>query len=171
MGREVRLVPPNWQHPRCDRGDLQPMYRGPFSKVFTQWLEDFDRIRRGDLSETERECYAGEIPLAEWLKDEGSPLDPAYYTPWEPKDATWFQVWETVSEGTPVTPAFATASELIDYLVEGGDDWDRRRGRRGYTRAQAEAFVDVGSAPTMMIDSNGSATLGIEIPLAMKEES
>jgi hypothetical protein len=24
------------------------------------------------------------------------------------KEATWFQAWETVTEGTPVTPPFAT---------------------------------------------------------------
>ena len=31
-----------------------------------------------------------------------------------------WQVWETVSGGSPVTPVFASAEELIDYLVENG---------------------------------------------------
>jgi hypothetical protein len=169
MGRELRLVPPNWQHPRDDRGQLQPMHHGSFSEAFSRWIEDFDRVRRGELSESERVCYAGEgkTALAEWLKDEGTPPDPAYYGTWDPATATWFQVWETVSEGTPVTPPFATAAELVDYLVEGGDDWDRRSGRGGYTRAQAEAFVSDGYAPSMAI-INGTIARGIEIPMAMK---
>lgn len=51
----------------------------------------------------------------------GGPPQRACYCPWKPEDATWLQVWETVSEGTPVTPPFATRQELVDYLVQHGD--------------------------------------------------
>lgn len=156
------MVPPNWQHPTDDRGNLKSMHDRNFRDVFSQWLTDFDRIRRGELTDVERNCYVkpGTIPLCEWLHDEGGPPDPDTYRPWRDEDATWFQVWETVSEGTPVTPPFATRAELVDYLVRGGDDWDRRRGRGGYTRAQAESFVNAGWAPSMMI-SGGQIVSGI----------
>jgi hypothetical protein len=52
------------------------------------------------------------------------------YNAWEeeePPAGSWWQVWETVSEGSPVTPAFATDDELIDYLVKNGDLWSQRR--------------------------------------------
>lgn len=77
--------------------------------------------------------------------------DPAFYRPWTDAEATWVQVWETVSEGTPVTPPFATKAELVDYLVAGGDDWDRKRGRGGYSREQAVAFVESGWVPSMVV--------------------
>ncbi len=61
----------------------------------------------------------------------------------------WWQVWETVSEGSPVTPAFATAAGLVDHLVAVGDAWDQGRGRPGWERAAAESFVRVGFAPAL----------------------
>jgi len=87
------------------------------------------------------------------------------YNGWErsePPAGDWWQVWETVSEGSPITPAFATHRELIDYLVKGGDAWDRKRlmkylftgrnltGRKhgGWSREDAESFVDAEWAPS-----------------------
>ena len=57
------------------------------------------------------------------------------------KEATWFQAWETVTEGTPVTPPFATTDELVDYLVTRGDFWDQERGDGPWDRKSAEEFV------------------------------
>lgn len=156
MGREIRMVPPNWRHPKNDRGHEQPMYDENFADHFAKWLADFDRIRAGNLTDIERECYEGDgkIALAEWLRDEGMPRDPAYCRPWRDDEATWFQVWETVSEGTPVSPPFATRGELVDYLVKHGDFWDQRRGHGGYSREQAEAFVNAGWVPSMVVQHN-----------------
>ena len=39
----------------------------------------------------------------------------------EAEELTWWQVYGTVSEGTPDTPAFATSAELIYYLFTYGD--------------------------------------------------
>lgn len=67
----------------------------------------------------------------------------------------WWQVWETVSEGSPVTPAFATGDELINYLVKYGDSWDQSRGDGGWKRDNAIQFVkNAGWAPSLVI-SNG----------------
>lgn len=173
MGREVRRVPQNWSHPRNEHGHLQPMHNESFPERFAEWLAEFDRIRRGELTNFERECYASDNPLAEWLVDEGTPPDPAYYRPWSDDDATWFQVWEAVSEGTPVSPPFATPKELVDYLVEHGDEWDQRRGNGGYSRAAAEAFVASGWVPTMVIQSGPSGQkimMGIGAAEALKDK-
>ena len=179
MGREIRRVPANWKHPVTDARDgrgprKQPMFNRRFDKVFAEWLSDFDRIRAGNLNDIERECYP--LGLADWLQDEGNPPDPAYYRPWSDDEATWYQVWETVSEGTPVSPAFETKDELINYLAKNGDEWDQRRchepnweqlwggtpGVSGWGRKQAEAFVmGPGWAPSfVMID--GEMMSGVE---------
>ena len=163
MGREVRRVPANWQHPtieRYGRTDKQPMYDERFDSRFAEWLADFDRIRAGNLNDFERECYP--LGLADWLNDERAP-DPAYFRPWADEEATWFQVWETVSEGTPVTPPFATPEELVEYLVKHGDEWDQSRGTGGWKRSSAEAFVKQGWAPSMMV-SVGSGGAVIQEP-------
>lgn len=150
MGREIRRVPPNWVHPKMDhygREVDQPMFDKEFDAAFADWLSEFDAMRRGEMTDIDRECYPR--GLADWLQDNHAP-DPAYYRPWKDGEGTWFQVWETVSEGTPVTPPFATPAELVNYLAKYGDFWDQKRGDLPPTREQAEAFVNSGWAPSMV---------------------
>lgn len=85
MGREIRRVPPNWEHPQRDprknpyrHEGLQPMRDRRFDEAFAEWLEDFDRVRAGNLSDFERECYPR--GLADWLHDEGAPPEPVEET-------------------------------------------------------------------------------------------
>lgn len=64
-----------------------------------------------------------------------------------------WQMWETVSEGSPVTPVFPTAEGLVEHLVS----------EMGHTRKAAEAFcVDGGWVPSMMIVGN-QMTSNVEI--------
>lgn len=72
------------------------------------------------------------------------------WKPKQPPKGDWWQVWETVSEGSPMTPAFATCGELIDYLVANGDAWDQKRGDGGWSRENAESFVKAAWAPSMI---------------------
>jgi hypothetical protein len=72
------------------------------------------------------------------------------WVPTEPPAGDWWQVWETVTEGSPVTPAFATREELIDHLVARGDAWDRKGGDGGWSRDSAESFVTAEWSPTLI---------------------
>jgi hypothetical protein len=68
------------------------------------------------------------------------------------KEATWFLAWETVTtEGTPVTPPFATTDELVDYLATPGDFWEQEQGDGPWDRKSAEEFVKAGWAPTLIV--------------------
>jgi len=172
MGREIRKVPANWAHPMRDpnanpyrHSGYQPMFDETFPEKQAEWLAEFDRIRSGALTDDERGYYPR--GLSDWLKDEGMPPDPDYYRPWSDDEATWFQVWETVSEGTPVSPPFATADELIDYLATHGDFWDQKRGDAPWGREAAARFVNAGWAPSMIL-SGGVLTAG---KLAALEEA
>lgn len=69
----------------------------------------------------------------------------------QPPIGTWWQVWETVSEGSPVTPAFATRAELVNHLVRNGDQWDQQRGDGGWSRESAESFVKTEWFPSMIM--------------------
>jgi hypothetical protein len=161
MGREIRRVPANWEHPRrkcehepwrggCDEAKAhggecyQPMNDDDFDTALAEWLNGYRLWKRGKHPDQE---WMGKD--SEYWDYAGAPPDPAYYRPkWD--SAEWYQVYETVSEGTPITPPFTTKEELVNYLVEHGDFWDQRRGHGGWNRENAERFVGAGWAPSMV---------------------
>lgn len=113
MGREIRMVPPRWQHPINKKGEY----------------------------------------IA------------AHNIHYKTEEAIWYQVYETVSEGTPVTPPFETQQELIEYLVIHGDFYQQKcqnETKPGYSREVAEQFVlKSGWCPSIVI-SNGVIKSGID---------
>ncbi len=151
MGREIRKVPPNWQHPENDRGSPQPMYDRHIDDEMTDWLAELDAARSGNLDDVVK-YYGGS--LAAWLQD-NLPPDPLVHRPWHDEEATWVQLWENVSEGTPVTPPFATKDELIEHLVAKGTDWDKGR---PWSRKAAEDVVNSGYAPSLIVKSDEHGT-------------
>lgn len=142
MGREIRRVPPNWKHPiaeyckhrpTCTKTCYKPMYEKSYDEACKEWIDEFQKWQNG-----ERPDYYVEGENSKYFWDfHGMPPEQEYYnTFYKKEDATWYQVYQTVSEGTPVTPPFETQQELIDYLVEHGTFWNEK-----LTREQAEKFV------------------------------
>ncbi len=179
MGREIRRVIPHWQHPekdypnhlmgRMEKG-FRPLYDEPYISAITEWIKGHQLWEAGQHPrQLDGSEYAkGYRYFAEY---EGDAPDHEYYRPdWKPEEMTWWQVYETVSEGTPVTPAFETREELVDYLVVNGDFWDQKRRAEGtsimecspWPRKQAEAFVfGDGWAPSLIVE-NGVVKSGVE---------
>lgn len=156
MGREIRRVPSDWNHPKYTVDDTcSPKRLGQFKPIYD---EDYDTA-----------CIEWYQKAAKYIPEEGGCK---YYhdydgTPdkddyrdksWSEEEATHYQVYETVSEGTPVTPHFATKNELIEYLVKHGDYWDQNRGHGGWDRKAAEVFVKREWAPSgiMHVGPSGS---------------
>ncbi len=83
-----------------------------------------------------------------------SPEDKRAYddwTPTEPPAGDGYQIWETVSEGSPISPVFATPEELASYMA--GRRWGADNGSSFETWLK---FINgPGWAPTMVVDSNG----------------
>lgn len=79
--------------------------------------------------------------------------NPEHYMPVfdVPESDLGWVLYETVSEGTPVTPIFKTAEELVDHLATVGQDWDQVPMRR----ASAEAIVGQGGTIGSFIGMNG----------------
>lgn len=160
MGREIRRVIPNWEHPKREDGSYQPMYNETYKEAADDWIHNFllwqkgehpDQLKYQDENEILNEYYwewAGMPPHKKYYK---------YYLPETEQEKTWYQAYETVSEGTPVTPPFATKEELIDYLVDHGDFWDQQRGNGGWSRENAQSFVEKEWAPTMIIKKSSSS--------------
>lgn len=64
------------------------------------------------------------------------------WEPIEPPKGEGWQLWETVSEGSPITPVFPTAEALVKY----GDAWDHK-----WTQGQAEAMIAEGFTSSGMM--------------------
>lgn len=79
------------------------------------------------------------------------------WEPTEPPAGEGWQLWETVSEGSPVSPVFAAKEELSEWLQIHGD------GNSGpYSKEVADAFVDAGWAPSLIM-TNGEVKPGAAI--------
>lgn len=67
---------------------------------------------------------------------------------WEyPPEGDGYQLWETVSEGSPLSPVFTTPEDLAGWMASPEYSWGSSRTNRP-TYEQALKFVGVGWAPT-----------------------
>jgi hypothetical protein len=99
MGREVRRVPADWQHPQDATGRYITLFDGgKYDFHAAEWDE-----------EHQDEEWAGDRP------------DPSNYMPnWPEAERTHLQMYETTSEGTPISPVMATPEELAHWLADNG---------------------------------------------------
>ena len=113
MGREVRKVPADWQHPRYAEwnapfaqavGHFIPMHDSSYEQAATDFLE---KANAEGLQEAID--YYGKAPE----RDE-------YMPSWPEDTRTHFMMYESTSEGTPISPAFATPEELAKWLSDTG---------------------------------------------------
>jgi len=153
MGREIRRVPPNWEHPKGNDGEYQSMFDQSFDDAVNEWAEEFKKWDPVD--------HDGEEFAEGW----GNPPDRKCYLPVFMEEPTWYQVYQTVSEGTPVSPPFETPEELARYLSDNGDFWHQARVERGSRQAgekpsyeDALRFVEAGFACSMVVIRDGNST-------------
>jgi hypothetical protein len=155
MGREIRKVPTGWEHPQqvCEHHsglEGHKRYSKPddyqYGKCFKPLLDEDYETAAGEWMRNAILWNEGKHPDRDpdypyyWEWD-GNPPDKEYYRPkWTEEERTHFQIYETVSEGTPVSPVFASKVEMIDWLVA-----------HGHTKSAAEQFADSGWAMSMVI--------------------
>jgi hypothetical protein len=161
MGREVRMVPPNWEHPRKESGEYHPLHDQDFEERAAEWFAECVQWSKGEHADQKDESENWRKAYKYYWQWAGDPPDKEYYRPkWADGEATWFQVYETVSEGTPVTPPFATKAELVEYLATKGDFWSQQRGTGPWDRESATQFVGDGWAPSAIgMPGNGLKTV------------
>ena len=165
MGREIRRVPEGWEHPtetRFGRGDgFKPLHGDDYEAAARDWWERAKRWIEGateDQEEYQRDSHASGEHRWYWDWDRPPPSRDDYVD-YQGKPCTHFQIYETVTEGTPCSPVFATIEDLVEWMVQPidspynrGADWQCMQGK---TREAAEAFAEYGSAPTGVIDASG----------------
>jgi hypothetical protein len=112
-----------------------------YETVAKEWIAEFDAFRRG-----EHESQKGEFATdCRFYWEYSSPPDPESYRPKFETEPTAYQVYETVSEGTPTSPVFADLAAMEEWLVG-----------QGHSRSAAQAFCKDGWVPSMMMFRSAS---------------
>ncbi len=123
MGREVRRVPADWEHPEDAEGAYVPLQSGDIVALQALWNRDAEQWARG-LREhfTQPGTW---VPIDEEFRgtafetwDGTRPLAEDYMPQWTVEQRTHYQMYETTSGGTPISPVFATAEELARWLAD-----------------------------------------------------
>lgn len=171
MGREIRRVPKGWEHPskhmnpwemdnfyhryhkpgEFDYGlKFQPMYDNDFESKLKEWLEGYEQWKKGEHPYQVKNPDVANEPFWEY---KGAPPDPHYYRPaWKPEEMTHYQIYETVSEGTPTSPVFETLDEMRVWLIG-----------QGYSERAAAGFVKSGYVPSAVFSQQTGLVSGIEV--------
>jgi hypothetical protein len=151
MGREIRRVPPDWQHPRDEQGHHKPLYDWDYDTEAQEWIDNLLNWL-SDENSVERKHVLDEYEIKYYWDWDGGPPSAEYCRPaWTDEQATHYQIYETVSEGTPTSPVFASLDDMCAWLIE-----------QGYTETAARRFCKDGWAPSMMISpTKGISPIGI----------
>ena len=105
MSREVRMVPANWVHPQGRNGrTYKPLWDGDYQKDFAEYMKAV-----AESGEEQAEYDYGSCPE-----------ESDYMPQWKDEEKTHYMMYETTSEGTPISPAFATPEDLASYLSSSG---------------------------------------------------
>lgn len=147
MSREIRRVPANWEHPEYTQDTA---YRREQIGEYISLHDNYDKALKEFASDIKKKG------LSEALEDHGGGPLRDEYASYEGKPLKWYQLYQTVSEGTPESPPFATKKELIDYLVKNGSFCGNR-----YSLKSATAMVEEGWAPSAIFD-NGKMYVGAD---------
>ena len=142
MGREVRKVAATWQHPK-DGGRYKPLYEG-----YAEALVEF---------ETKQHAEGMQAAIEEF----GQAPDKNDYMPeWSEAEKTHLQMYETCTEGTPISPVMESPEKLARWLTDNGAS------AFGGMTASYDAWLRVcegGYAPSAII-IGGELKSGVELP-------
>lgn len=89
-------------------------------------------------------------------KYEGQRAEAEAWEPTDPPKGDGWQLWETVTEGSPISPVFATADGLAGWMS------DPERGDRWVPGDVARKFIDDGWAPTGVVTPGRGYSSGVE---------
>ena len=103
MGRELRRVPKDWEHPQDSTGRYTPLMQN-YGVALEQFVVDIEEKGLGEALD-----YWG-----------GGPQTDKYMPDWTWDEAPYFMMYEDTSEGTPISPAFETIEELAHWLADTG---------------------------------------------------
>jgi len=139
MGREIRRVPSSWEHPKDIRSNYVPLFDQTFADAIWDWYKELVAWQvqpRGGFS------------FEEWV---GARPNPGGYRPEWSREPSCYQIYENVTEGTPVSPIFMSLDEMYAWLI-----------KRGFSEKTSSKFIETGYAFSMVfVLGKGVSGLGI----------
>lgn len=141
MGREIRRVPADWEHPKDHfTKRFKPLLGGCFDEESADWYAQAVQWMKGEhpnqLEEAEESkswIYLKNPELRpsihKWYHEYGGDPPSERHNYMEHyvggRECTHWQLYEDVSEGTPVSPIFASREDLVEWMKGPGDfaDW------------------------------------------------
>jgi hypothetical protein len=123
MGTAVRRVPSDWAHPRDESGRYLPLRDGlDFERQARQWDENAAKWQQGlrrAQDADDWEPIKGDLQAMTYSEYEGPRPDPREYTPpWPAAQCTHWQMYEEVTEGTPISPVCASPEGLARWMAD-----------------------------------------------------
>ena len=160
MGREVRRVPADWQHPKEQvpdhragrmREQYKPLFPGDrYQPLVDEWDEKCAKWKAGWRPDY---CTDPESRAMTYEQFSGQrPHRDDYMPNWPAEQCTHLMMYEDTSEGTPISPAFETPEELARWLV------DNKASAFGRDTGSYEGWLRVargGWAPSMVASAAG----------------
>lgn len=163
MSREVRKVPPGWEHPKNEQGHHIPLFDGSFNKRAAKWDEEAAQWEKGfhrSFIDGKWEPKTADMTgtFADW--DGERPDEKDYMPDWSDAERTHYQMYESVTEGKPISPVMETPEALARWLA------DNNASAGPYATATYDqwlAMIKVGySAGSFNFDTAGKIMGGVE---------
>jgi hypothetical protein len=154
MGREVRRVPANWQHPKESDSRGRDRYK-PLHQDYAKQAQAFLAMQ-AEKGLQEALDYYGVAPNQE-----------DYMPDWTEAECTHYQMYETCSEGTPISPVMESPEQLARWLADNGAS---SFGSMTATYEQWLPICQGGWAPSAVM-SNGRIESGVAAMSSMKKSA
>jgi hypothetical protein len=141
MSKEIRRVPKNWEHPKNEDGKYIPLYNESFQTAFADWYDGLQRWLNGQSEDYDDRFYTRDA--RGYTEYAGQSPDPEHYRieDWTDEEAKCYQIYQTVSEGSPVSPVFENLEAMELWLIE-----------QGYGKQAAQNFCKQGWAMSASFD-------------------
>lgn len=120
MGREVRRVPLNWQHPQNESGKFIPLLPGCYDAKKARYEQGAAWWHAGFYWDYRTNGFAfKDADMTGTYEDWAGPSpECADYMPhWTAQEAIGWQMYEDTTEGTPLSPVMETPEALAHWLV------------------------------------------------------
>ena len=164
MGREVRRVPADWQHPKYWTGGMhgpeeryKPLFPGErYQPDVDEWDAGLAAWKRGEIPKYANAEDCKTMAYEQWAGQR--PHRDDYMPNWPAEQRTHLMMYEDTSEGTPISPAFRTPEELARWLADTGAS------AFGSDTASYEAWLRVASGgwALSLVVASGKVQNGVE---------
>jgi hypothetical protein len=146
MGKAIRRIPCRWEHPRDEKGNYLPLIDRSYDEALADYGYAATLWEQGrHPSQVEWPEQTQGLTYEQW---DGMPPDPRFYRreSWTEDNVDCVALYETITEGTPISPTFPSLDDLFAWMLE-----------HGYAQADVDELERIGLLPTMIAYKHGSA--------------